>query len=419
MTKKIYIKYLYALALIILTVISLRLLGRNEKFLNYFAHYYFDQNYYLEHYPEVKSQNIDPFEHYVKHGWMEGKNPSATFVTTFYVRQYFREPIFKNKYNLNPLADYAKSKLFFKEAHLTNSKQVLKTTLLANPKYYISLVAIFQNEARFLKEWIEFYRLMGVEHFYLYNHLSTDEYMAVLEPYIKDGIVDLKQVTEVPKNLKHWNQIQTEAYTDATQRTKDISEWLVVVDTDEFLFPIKDKNLIELLKKYDDYAALSVDWKIFGSGDVEKIETNKLMIESLTQATDQEDLRVKTIVKPRYVAKFEHPHFPFLLPGYSQVTENFEYFRGPFVPTESRNIVTINHYWARDWEFFKSHKLARVHMTGNGPINDEKQLAINTLIKTNQAASVVYDNSILKYVKDLRDRMGMDPSSGANLMKKD
>ena len=328
-----YIKYIFlAVLIIILAVISLRSLGRNEKFLNYFAYYYFDQNYYLEHYPEVKAQNIDAFDHYVKYGWKEGKNPSETFDTTFYIRQYFREQVFKNKYNLNPLADYAKSKLFFKASRLTNSKQVLKTTLLADPKHYISLVAIFQNEARFLKEWIEFYLLMGVEHFYLYNHLSTDEYMDILEPYIKNGIVELKQVTKKPKNLKEWNIIQTDSYSDAVIRSKNSSEWLIVVDTDEFLFPVKDQNLVELLKKYDYYAALSVNWKIFGSADVEKIESDKLLIESLIKSTDQQDLRVKTIVKPRYTDKFEHPHFPFLLAGYSQVTENFEFFRGAFVP---------------------------------------------------------------------------------------
>ena len=61
-------KYLYILGFVVLTIASLRLLelNKNEKFLNLFAHYYFDQNYYLKHYPEVKAQNIDPFDHYIK-----------------------------------------------------------------------------------------------------------------------------------------------------------------------------------------------------------------------------------------------------------------------------------------------------------------------------------------------------------------
>ena len=42
--------------------------------------------------------------------------------------------------------------------------------------YNVSACAIFQNEAPYLKEWIEYHRLIGVEHFYLYNNGSTDNY---------------------------------------------------------------------------------------------------------------------------------------------------------------------------------------------------------------------------------------------------
>lgn len=316
--------------------------------------------------------------------------------------------LYTNKYNLNPLADYVKSKPSFKDPRLTNHTQLLKVPLLKSPKYYISLVAVFQNEARFLKEWLEFYLLMGVEHFYLYNHLSTDNYMEILEPYVKNGFVDLKNITEIPINLKEWNRLQTQLYTETAKEVKDITEWLIVVDTDEFLFPVKEKNLKEVLKKYDDYASLSVNWKIFGSSDVERIEADKLMIESLTRSANHQDLHVKTIVKPRYVKDFSNPHFAHLLTGYSQVTENFEYFKGPFLPTESKNILRINHYWARDWEFFKSNKLGRIHMIGNNLSDNEKKTKIDGLTKANQELSVNYDNSILKFVKDLRTRMGLE-----------
>ncbi len=34
----------------------------------------------------------------------------------------------------------------------------------------MSLCAIFKDEADYLREWIEFHRIVGVEHFYLYNN---------------------------------------------------------------------------------------------------------------------------------------------------------------------------------------------------------------------------------------------------------
>jgi hypothetical protein len=398
---KIKLKLFYSLIFLILAISSIRLLelNKNEKFLNIFARYYFDENYYLEHYPDVKEQHVAPFNHYVTCGWKEGRNPSKSFETGFYVRQYLS---YTNKYNLNPLADYVKSKVSFEQKRMINHKQMLKAKLLQDPKYYISLVAVFQNEARFLREWIEFYLLMGVEHFYLYNHLSSDDYMEILDPYIKNGIVELKDVKENPKNIQEWNSLQTKLYTETSWKVKDLSEWLIVVDTDEFLFPIKAKNLKEILKKYDDYAALSVNWKMFGSGDVEKIEPDKLLIESLTKSSNDQDLHVKTIVKPRYVKDFTNPHFANFLPCYSQVTENFEYFNGPFIPTESRNILRINYYWARDFQFFKSQKLNRIHIADAELTDDEKKVKVNHLIEINKNISANYDDSILRFAKDLK-----------------
>ena len=43
--------------------------------------------------------------------------------------------------------------------------------------YYLSILAIFKNEAMNLKEWIEHYILNGVEHFYLINNGSTDNFL--------------------------------------------------------------------------------------------------------------------------------------------------------------------------------------------------------------------------------------------------
>ena len=88
----------------------------------------------------------------------------------------------------------------------------LKAEPLKSPKHYLSMVAIFQNEDRFLKEWIEFHRLMGVEHFYLFNHLSTDHFMDILNPYINMKIVELENVTEKPTNRSEWEYLQRSVY---------------------------------------------------------------------------------------------------------------------------------------------------------------------------------------------------------------
>jgi hypothetical protein len=50
--------------------------------------------------------------------------------------------------------------------------------------YYLTIGAIFKNESHCLQEWIEHHIFHGVEHFYLLNDGSTDEYMKILQPYI-------------------------------------------------------------------------------------------------------------------------------------------------------------------------------------------------------------------------------------------
>jgi hypothetical protein len=55
--------------------------------------------------------------------------------------------------------------------------------------HFLAMAAIVKNEGRYLREWIEFHRLMGVEHFYIYDNGSTDNTPEILEPYVRTGLV--------------------------------------------------------------------------------------------------------------------------------------------------------------------------------------------------------------------------------------
>ena len=57
------------------------------------------------------------------------------------------------------------------------------------PTRYLSAVAIVKNEGRYLREWLEFQRLMGAEHVYLYDNGSTDSTDEVLAPFVAEGLL--------------------------------------------------------------------------------------------------------------------------------------------------------------------------------------------------------------------------------------
>lgn len=405
---------LYTLSLVILVLIFCFF---KENLIHFVSRLYFDEGYYLKTYPEVKNLNISPFDHYITKGWQEGKNPSNNFNTNFYVSHIqFYYGIIKED---NPIIHCIRQNLHFKKCYANPSEIKKVDTLLKKPKYNLAIVSLFNNEARFLKEWIEFYRLVGVEHFYLYNHLSTDNYMEVLEPYIKDNIVDLRHINRKPENSAEWYEIQNSTFSKQAKEVGDQVEWLMAIDTDEFLFPIKEDNLVNSLKSYNECPALSVNWVLFGTSNIEKIPDNKLLIETIIKSNyKQADLYVKSIVKPRYVDNYIDPHYPLLASGYAQCTENHDYFYGSLSPTQSIDTIRINHYWSRDLEFFREKKLNRLHVLDKNLNVEEKEQQRNGWINRDKDISKDLDLSIIKYINSLRIKLAYDKQN-ATLAKHD
>lgn len=62
----------------------------------------FDANYYLRNYPDVRKADIEPLKHFVKYGYLEGRNPSENFCTSYYQE---KNPDVKES-GLNPLVHY-------------------------------------------------------------------------------------------------------------------------------------------------------------------------------------------------------------------------------------------------------------------------------------------------------------------------
>ena len=64
-----------------------------------------------------------------------------------------------------------------------------------------------------------------MQHFYMYNNFSDDNYMEVLEPYIQEGIVDL-----IDWPVK---QGQISAYKDCYDKHRKDAKWIGFIDIDE------------------------------------------------------------------------------------------------------------------------------------------------------------------------------------------
>jgi hypothetical protein len=238
---------------------------------------------------------------------------------------------------------------------------LLVSKIQAQP-YGVGVGAIFQNESPYLAEWIEHHMKNGVDHFWLYNHLSTDDFKTVLDPFIKRGIVEVVDWPYPAENCRDFNTVVCRAYKDCIQKSKDITPWCAFIDIDEFLFCPNGKSLKKNLASYADCAGVVVNWVMYGTSNVEKILPHEKLVDKLlfrSSLNEPVNLHVKTIVRPNKVIDCINPHFFIYKQNKTAVDENFQPVNGPFSSKNSVNVFRINHYWTRDKYYFYNHKLER------------------------------------------------------------
>lgn len=119
-----------------------------------------------------------------------------------------------------------KEKLLMAQATRNRDKENLKP---------ISIVVIIKNEGLYIREWIEYHKIIGIKRFYIYDNNSTDNTYKLLKPYIKSH--------QVVYNKLNGKVRQLDAYNDALKYGRKNHEFLLMIDADEFLF-IKNQVMI-------------------------------------------------------------------------------------------------------------------------------------------------------------------------------
>ncbi len=187
----------------------------------------------------------------------------------------------QNKYFINDIQSTSTIKYIAKrcvslvESFYYKSYYYLYKNSAKEKKYNVSICAIFKNEAPYLKEWIEFNNIVGVDHFYMYNNNSEDNYEVILKPYIKSGLV----------TLINWqqNQKQMECYQTCIKDYSGETKWLGFIDIDEFIVPKSTDSIYEFLKSFEKKAgAVNLYWKLFGTSGRMDRDLSGLVCEDFT-----------------------------------------------------------------------------------------------------------------------------------------
>ena len=214
------------------------------------------------------------------------------------------------------------------------------------PAVYLAVCAIAKDEGPYFREWIEWHRKNGVQKFYIYDNGSTDSTREILEPYIREGIVDY---TYFPGH-----KVQLASYDDCLWRHRFETRWLAFIDIDEFIVPLQDPTVTDFLKRMEPYSAVEINWLIFGSNGLEKKTSDPVMSRFTRHAVSSHRLnrQVKSIVNPRKIYGMIGCHEAARINGLT-VDSDGNPVRRFFRDREPRlDSIRVNHYAVKSKEEF-------------------------------------------------------------------
>ena len=254
---------------------------------------------------------------------------------------------------------------------------------------YLAVCSMFQNEAPYLKEWIEFHTLVGVERFYLYDNNSTDGGREVLDPYVEAGFVVVHDWPVYPQG-------QMPAYEHCLREHMYDATWMAFMDIDEFLFSPTKQPVAEMLSGYHAWPGVAVNGAIFGTSGHRR-KPDGLVIENYVHRAAHWRLNSirKMIVRPPLVLGCPrgNPHQFIYREGFA-VDENGRHVT-QYEPYCSFHLFRINHYWT------KSEEEAKVRF-GRPRSDTGVPREWGEFLDTVEPLNELRDEAILHYLPDLR-----------------
>ena len=259
-------------------------------------------------------------------------------------------------------------------------------------KYEVAVVAISKNEGLYLKEWVEYYRIIGIDKIYFYDNESDDNTKILIKPYVDGGFVEYTLIRGTGKQL--------DAYNDAIAKHKDECRYMAFLDMDEYLMPEnKGEKIGDIVKRLlsikGNAAGVALNWCLYGnSGHVKRPEG--LITESyVNRASDHNSMNhmIKTLCNPRLVYNYISPHYPqYKLGAITVDSTGTKRSKGWFCRDLTFKNLRLNHYWCKSEEDYKI-KMSR----GLGDRKGEYDMSKFHRMNFNE----VYDDSMLVYKEEL------------------
>jgi len=266
-------------------------------------------------------------------------------------------------------------------------KDIFKSNLInSHPK--IALCAIAKNENLYIREWVEYYKNIGISKIFLYdnNELDGEKFEEVINDYIKNDFVEVIDRRGIIKNVndgKKGSTTQGDAYYDCYYNNYKKYNWMFFFDIDEFLsIDYKYSNIFEFLNDFNEYDGIKIQWRMFGDNGNLFYENKPVIERFLSKNNIGYDRQQKSILKCR--------EYDFDLKFSAHGIINKELFIVNVIKQKVKHIywdskaysdlpVYLNHFYSKSTEEYIKRKYNKTSaVTG---INHSRNFSLNFLKK--------------------------------------
>lgn len=264
------------------------------------------------------------------------ENNGYKYISEFFTKPYIVTNYLYNKYNIGkkekhdhcnepkPIVKYVYNILIY----IYNIIKYNEDRNIINPipikyLYNIIIYTIVKDESHIIKEWILHNIFLGVEMIYIYD----DQSIIPVSDLIIDFPNEIKKKITIFRididyydknfdrsiyfdpNIYKLNNINKQLYymNLFTTQFRNISNWCLFIDCDEFIY-LKDDNLLNIIKLYDNYDSIYIPWLMYSNSYLIN-EIDGLIINNLTyHAANYDKYLGKSIIKLSKIKFIDNNH---------------------------------------------------------------------------------------------------------------
>ena len=262
--------------------------------------------------------------------------------------------------------------------------------------WFLAFVTRVKHEDLYIREWLEYHLLVGVEHFFLYDMDGGQGLAGILEPYEDAGVV-----TRIPWSHYEGTRLDRKkaffrhnksslAHRHFARHFRRRVCWAQKIDGDEFLYPLAGDDVIGPLRAFDPkrVRGIRVPRLNFGHNGHERRPPG-LTIESYlrreaTQSSSK-DMANGEFLSGNHFRRGSH-RWAYRL-----------YRRGTLVASDQVETLRINHYFTKSFEEF----LIRQNT------NRTRRQTREQFDDRNRRRNEVDDDGMLRFVPAVRRALGL------------